>query len=239
MIATDGLRQRRTRRRIARAQQLVASLGGTFHSVVGEDVSAAVVDFATGANATMIVVGVSRHGRLRRLFTGTTGDRIASLAGLDRRPPRHPRPGRAAGRCARPVPLAARRAPPGRRLGRSRCCCRSLLTWALHGFARHRPAPAGRARSSSPSTVAGRPGRRAAAGAGRGARRVPAAQLVLHPAGRHAHDLRADATCWPCWSSSPSRRRSPPSSTAPRAGPPRPPAPAPRRPRWARCPARC
>ncbi len=80
VIATDGL-QSPDERRIARAQQLVASLDGTFHSVVGEDVSAAVVDFAAGANATMIVVGVSRHGRLRRLFTGTTGDRIASLAG--------------------------------------------------------------------------------------------------------------------------------------------------------------
>ena len=80
VIATDGLHSP-DGRRIARAQQLVAALGGTFHSVVGEDVSAAVVDFAAGANATMIVVGVSRHGRLRRLFTGTTGDRIASLAG--------------------------------------------------------------------------------------------------------------------------------------------------------------
>ncbi|WP_028645522.1 DUF4118 domain-containing protein [Nocardioides sp. URHA0020] len=80
VIANDGLANP-DESRIARAQQLVASLGGTFHSVVGEDVSAAVVDFATGANATMVVVGVSRHGRLRRLFTGTTGDRIASLAG--------------------------------------------------------------------------------------------------------------------------------------------------------------
>ena len=80
VIATDGLRSPDDRR-LGRAQQLVASLDGTFHSVVGEDVSAAVVDFASGANATMIVVGVSRHSRLRRLFTGTTGDRIASLAG--------------------------------------------------------------------------------------------------------------------------------------------------------------
>lgn len=80
VIATDGLRTPNTGR-IARAQQLVASLDGTFHSVSGEDVSQAVVDFAAAANATMIVVGVSRHGRLRRLFTGTTGDRIASLAG--------------------------------------------------------------------------------------------------------------------------------------------------------------
>ncbi|WP_395690122.1 DUF4118 domain-containing protein [Nocardioides sp.] len=80
VIAADGLTNP-DERRIARAQQLVGSLGGTFHSVVGEDVSQAVVDFATGANATMIIVGTSRHGRLRRLFTGTTGERIALLAG--------------------------------------------------------------------------------------------------------------------------------------------------------------
>jgi two-component system sensor histidine kinase KdpD len=80
VIATDGLR-RRDDTAVSRAQQLVAALGGTFHVVVGEDVPSAVVDFATGANARMMVVGVSRHGRLRRLFAGTTGDRIASLAG--------------------------------------------------------------------------------------------------------------------------------------------------------------
>jgi two-component system sensor histidine kinase KdpD len=80
VIATDGLGMT-DEQRISRVQQLVASLGGTFHTVVGEDVSAAVVDFASGANATMVVVGVSRHGRFNRLFTGTTGDRIALLAG--------------------------------------------------------------------------------------------------------------------------------------------------------------
>lgn len=80
VIASDGIANP-DERRVARAQQLTDSLGGTFHSVVGEDVPEAVVDFATGANATMIVVGVSRHGRLRRLFAGTTGERIASLAG--------------------------------------------------------------------------------------------------------------------------------------------------------------
>ena len=80
VIASDGLTNP-DERRISRAQQLVGSLGGTFHSVVGEDVSQAVVDFAAGANATMIIVGTSRHGRVRRLFTGTTGERIASLAG--------------------------------------------------------------------------------------------------------------------------------------------------------------
>ena len=80
VVATDGLRNADDSR-VARAQQLVDALGGSFHSVVGEEVAESVVDFATGANATMIVVGVSRHSRLRRVFTGSTGDRIASLAG--------------------------------------------------------------------------------------------------------------------------------------------------------------
>ena len=167
VIATDGLRSA-DERRLARAQQLVASLGGTFHSVVGEDVSAAVVDFARGANATMIVVGVSRHGRLRRLFTGTTGDRIASLAGLDRRPPGHPRRGRApgadGGRCSRRCPAAAR--SPG-------WVGAVAAAGAAHlGAARASPTPTS---SRWPmlfllaATVAGRPGRRAAARAARGA----------------------------------------------------------------------
>ncbi len=80
VIVDDGLTSADDRR-ILRAQQLVTELGGTFHSVLGDDVAAAAVDFATASNATMIVVGVSRHTRLRRLFTGTTVDRIASRAG--------------------------------------------------------------------------------------------------------------------------------------------------------------
>ncbi len=66
---------------LASTQQLAADLGASFHAVVGEDVPHAVVDFATGVNATMIVVGVSRHGRWRRLLVGASGDRIAALAG--------------------------------------------------------------------------------------------------------------------------------------------------------------
>lgn len=80
VIAADGLAGV-PEARLGRVQQLVASLGGSFHTVAGEDVAGAVVDFAQGANATMVVVGVSRHGRLRRLVAGTTGDRIAAAAG--------------------------------------------------------------------------------------------------------------------------------------------------------------
>ena len=82
MVATDGLRHAPTSSRIAARAELIESLGGTFHTVVGEDVARRRSSTSRpGANATMIVVGVSRHGRLRRLFTGSTGDRIARLAG--------------------------------------------------------------------------------------------------------------------------------------------------------------
>ncbi len=131
VIANDGLANP-DESRIARAQQLVASLGGTFHSVVGEDVSAAVVDFATGANATMVIVGVSRHGRVRRLFTGTTGDRIASLAGsIDVHLVTHGEVARTARSRWYLSPLSRRRQAVGLVLS---VLLPVLLTVALHGL---------------------------------------------------------------------------------------------------------
>ena len=65
VLATDGLPSAPPAT-IAEQRRLVESLGGTFHTVVGEDVATAVVDFARGVNATMIVVGVSRRSRLAR-----------------------------------------------------------------------------------------------------------------------------------------------------------------------------
>ena len=80
VIADDGLRSADTSG-LAAVQALARDLGASVHPVVGDDVPTAVVDFAAGANATMVVVGVSRHSRWRRLVAGSTGDRIASLAG--------------------------------------------------------------------------------------------------------------------------------------------------------------
>ena len=79
VIAADGLTGQGPAD-IARIQRLVTDLGGTFHTAVGEDIPRAVVDFAHGVNATMIVVGVSRHSRLRNLLTGSTGSSVARLA---------------------------------------------------------------------------------------------------------------------------------------------------------------
>ena len=80
VLATDGLPSARPAR-IAEQRRLVESLGGTFHTVVGEDVASAVVEFARGVNATMIVVGVSRRSRWSQALSEGSGTGIARLAG--------------------------------------------------------------------------------------------------------------------------------------------------------------
>ncbi|MFE2868882.1 ATP-binding protein [Embleya sp. NPDC059259] len=46
---------------LVRQRRLVDSLGGTFHSVVGDDVPGALLDFARGVDATQVVLGGSRR----------------------------------------------------------------------------------------------------------------------------------------------------------------------------------
>ncbi|WP_157007375.1 ATP-binding protein [Agromyces laixinhei] len=65
----DGMRARHPGA-LDRQRGLVEQLGGTFHQVVGEDVPRALVDFARAANATQLVIGVSRRSRLAAAFTG-------------------------------------------------------------------------------------------------------------------------------------------------------------------------
>ncbi|ACZ22607.1 osmosensitive K+ channel signal transduction histidine kinase [Sanguibacter keddieii DSM 10542] len=80
VLATDGLPSAPPAA-IASDRDLTRALGGTFHTVVGEDVPSAVVDFARGVNATMIVVGVSRHSRVREALLGSSSAQTAQLAG--------------------------------------------------------------------------------------------------------------------------------------------------------------
>ncbi|WP_084130188.1 ATP-binding protein [Demequina sp. NBRC 110055] len=80
VLPTDGL-PAAPPAAIANQRLLIESLGGTFHTVAGEDVALAVVDFARGVNATMIVVGVSRHSRWRQALSGSSADAIARLSG--------------------------------------------------------------------------------------------------------------------------------------------------------------
>ena len=55
---------------LARQRALTERLGGTYHQAVGDDIAAALVEFAKGANATQLVVGVSRRTRLAAALRG-------------------------------------------------------------------------------------------------------------------------------------------------------------------------
>jgi two-component system, OmpR family, sensor histidine kinase KdpD len=55
---------------LARQRRLVESLGGTYHQVVGDDISDALLTFARAENATQLVLGASRRSWLSALITG-------------------------------------------------------------------------------------------------------------------------------------------------------------------------
>ena len=66
---------------VARLRQLTEDLGGTFHTVVGEDVATAVLDFARSVNGTQVVVGASRRGRISTALRPSTADDIVRDSG--------------------------------------------------------------------------------------------------------------------------------------------------------------
>ena len=55
---------------LARQRQLVESLGGTYHQIVGDEIAEALLTFAKAENATQLVLGASRRGWLLALLTG-------------------------------------------------------------------------------------------------------------------------------------------------------------------------
>ncbi|MDQ1123818.1 ATP-binding protein [Microbacterium trichothecenolyticum] len=65
----DGLRSS-TPGALDEQRALVETLGGTYHQVVGDDIATALVDFARSVNASQLVIGVSRRGRLAAALTG-------------------------------------------------------------------------------------------------------------------------------------------------------------------------
>jgi len=55
---------------LARQRQLVESLGGSYHQVVGDDISDALLTFAQAENATQLVLGASTRPWLLAVLTG-------------------------------------------------------------------------------------------------------------------------------------------------------------------------
>lgn len=66
---------------LAEIRQLTNDLGGSFHTVVDDSIPAAVLAFARSVNATQIVVGASRRGRLRSGLLSNTVDLIVRDSG--------------------------------------------------------------------------------------------------------------------------------------------------------------
>jgi K+-sensing histidine kinase KdpD len=59
---------------LVRCRVLAEALGASFHTVVGDDIPTALLDFAHGVNATQLLLGTSRrHSRLARLFNEGIG----------------------------------------------------------------------------------------------------------------------------------------------------------------------
>ncbi|MFB7196375.1 ATP-binding protein [Streptomyces sp. NPDC056240] len=93
---SDGLAAGVSHASLTRQRRLVEDLGGSYHSVVGDDVAVTLVEFARAENATQLVLGSSRRGRLERFLTGPgTGETVVALSGdIDVHRVTHERAGR-------------------------------------------------------------------------------------------------------------------------------------------------
>ncbi|MGV9211000.1 DUF4118 domain-containing protein [Micromonospora sp. RB23] len=95
---------------LARQRVLVESLGGTYHQVLGTDVPAALLDFAQGVNATQLVLGASRRGRLAQVFARGVGVTTTALSGsIDVHLVTHKQAGKGRRAAAVPAALSRRR----------------------------------------------------------------------------------------------------------------------------------
>ena len=66
---------------LSRQRGLVEALGGTYHQVVGEDIPTALLTFARAENATQLVLGASRRGRLAHLLSPGVGATVTAGSG--------------------------------------------------------------------------------------------------------------------------------------------------------------
>jgi two-component system, OmpR family, sensor histidine kinase KdpD len=66
---------------MGKVRELATSLGATVHTVVGDDVPAALLDFARERNATQLVLGTSRRSRWARIFEEGIGPAVVQHSG--------------------------------------------------------------------------------------------------------------------------------------------------------------
>jgi two-component system sensor histidine kinase KdpD len=79
---SDGLTGDTSPTALAAQRHLVESFGGTYHTVIGDDVPRALIEFAQVKNATQLVLGTSRRSRFNRFLTGRgIGETTTILSG--------------------------------------------------------------------------------------------------------------------------------------------------------------
>jgi two-component system sensor histidine kinase KdpD len=66
---------------LERQRALVEGLGGTYHQVVGDDVPDALLEFARGVNASQLLIGGPRRGRMGSVLQPWTGEAIVRESG--------------------------------------------------------------------------------------------------------------------------------------------------------------
>jgi two-component system sensor histidine kinase KdpD len=62
-------------------RRLLEEMGGTYHEIAGNDIAAALVEFARAENATQLVLGASRRSRWAELIRGSVINRVVRLSG--------------------------------------------------------------------------------------------------------------------------------------------------------------
>ncbi len=66
---------------MSKIRELASSLDASVHTVVGDDIPAALLDFAREINATQLVIGSSRRSRWARVFEEGIGPAIVQRSG--------------------------------------------------------------------------------------------------------------------------------------------------------------
>jgi two-component system sensor histidine kinase KdpD len=80
VLASDGLTGA-SPTALRNQRELVESLGGTYHEVVGDDVPAALLEFARSVDATQLVLGTSRRSRWSRALRAGIGSQVIAHSG--------------------------------------------------------------------------------------------------------------------------------------------------------------
>ncbi|RPA56926.1 sensor histidine kinase KdpD [Gordonia oryzae] len=80
VVRGDGLAGR-SGVELSELTELAAGFGARVHSIVGDDIPTALLEFARGVNATQLVLGTSRRPRFKRIFDEGVGATVVASSG--------------------------------------------------------------------------------------------------------------------------------------------------------------